>query len=210
MKTTCLLLLFSISTYYSQALVQQDSVRIVAAKIPVGISYIGDYLGTKPGCEIFIENPLKLYEKHKKNKVILSNLYNQSNLGFYHHAEYNTAFFLTSGIGLRRQRQSGFFTGYQLSAGLMRTITPGSTYKVDDNDKVSRTSGGFFYGLTKLSFEVGSVFNIKATTLDAFFRLSGMAQFPYNSGVLFHVMAGIGVRYSINWTKQIKSYYRLK
>ncbi|MFH2141086.1 MAG: hypothetical protein ABIJ97_01590 [Bacteroidota bacterium] len=43
-----------------------DTATFKDIKTPVGISYFGDYLGTKPGLNITLENTLKIIFIHKK------------------------------------------------------------------------------------------------------------------------------------------------
>lgn len=86
----------------------------------------------------------------------------------------------------------------------MRTFTPGQTYTFDYDGNISTVAGGYFYGVAQFSIELGKNFSVKNIPFSSYIELSGMVQFPYNSGVLFHVMGGIGIRHEIDWIKKVK------
>lgn len=208
---TVLILLFGAST-----LVAQNSTTTnekVMYNLPASVAYMGDYLGTKPGINITFENSLRNTFLTKKNsKMVERMLYNPVSLGWFYHKGYNSALMLSSGIGLRNTRQSGFITGAQVDAGLMRTFIHGTTYLITDDGDVSKVVGGYFYGYLSLSLEAGWDFTKtdKNLPFSTFVRLKPLVQFPYNSGTLIHVMAEIGIRTALPFQKKINEYHKSK
>jgi hypothetical protein len=212
-KRNFVVLILILSTTMLMAQKSSEYGEKVLYNLPVSLSYMGDYLGTKPGLNITFENSLKkTYLTKKNSKIVEKTLYNPINLGWYNHKGYNSALILSSGIGLRKTRQSGFITGIQVDLGLMRTFIHGTTYNVEENGEVSTVAGGYFYGNIAFSLEAGWDFS-KANEelpLSTFVRLKPLVQFPYNGGSLIHIMAEFGLRTSLPFQKEINEYHKSK
>ena len=195
---------------YSQS--KPDTV-IVKNESPLSISYLGDYIFTKPGFRLSWQNTLiKTTLKKKTSLEVTRVLYNPINIGWYHHKGYNSALMISSGIGYRSIRPKGFIKGAGIDLGFMRTFINGTTYEVEEDGSINTVAGGYFYGNVNLSVEAGWDFQKtgKFIPLCSFIKLNGLMQFPYNSGMLFHVMGEIGVKYPIPVKDKMKRRYKSK
>lgn len=208
--TTALMIAMFSGFLYSQK--KTDTV-MVKNESPLSISYSGDYMFTKPGLRLSWQNTLiKTTLKKKSSLEVTRVLYNPINVGWYHHKGYNSAWMLSSGIGYRSIRPKGFFKGAGIDLGLMRTFINGTTYEVKEDGSINTLTGGYFYGNLNLSVEAGWDFKKtgKFIPLCAFIKLNGLMQFPYNSGMLFHVMGEVGVKYPIPVKDKMKVKYKSK
>jgi len=203
-------LLFAPVLLFSQKVT--DSFNTIEVNTPVSISYLGDYLFSKPGVNLTIENTIRQTILTKKSsKIVTRSVYVPINLGWYYHKGYNSAIMLSSGIGCRTLRSTGLFYGSALNLGVMRTFINGPTYVVNGED-ISTVTGGYFYGNIMASFETGWDLSKcrKSLPVSTFVKLNALIQFPYNSGILFHIMPEIGLRYAIPLKDKTKQYYKSK
>lgn len=204
-------LLLTPSLLFSKGVI--DSVKTVTLNTPVSISYLGDYIFTKPGVKLSMENTIRqTILKKRSSKIVLNSIYYPINLSWYNHKGYNSALMLSSGIGYRSLHKKGLFFGSGLNLGIMRTFINGTTYTVDDSGEISTTTGGYFYGNINISLEAGYDFSkrSKSLPLSSFLKLNGLTQFPYNSGSVFHIMAEIGIRYALPLKDKAKQFYKTK
>ena len=95
-----------------------------------------------PGARLGIEFPLKQHKSiiikrlaHKKE--IVKDRFISVNMGWYHHPHYHDNLYLTGGWTMRRTRPNGLFTEFSPEIGLRRTFMGGTTYRVDNNGKIS-------------------------------------------------------------------------
>ncbi len=202
-------LLFAPFLLFSQKVT--DSLKVATVNTPVSISYIGDYMFTKPGVKLSMENTIRqTFLKKKSSKIVLKTIYCPVNLSWYTHKGYNSALMISSGIGSRTQKSKGLFYGSELTLGVMRTFINGTTYSVDDKGEISTVLGGYFYGNINFSLEAGWNFSkcTKSIPLSTFVKLNALVQFPYNSGSVFHIMPEVGLRYEIPLKDKTKQYYK--
>ena len=165
------------------------------------VSLVGalKYPGVKVGADYMVIQ--KEIEKTKRSGVvrrIYKNRYVTTNVGFYHHKDYNTNFFLQGGYQWERMRSSGWFTALEPQLGISRTLIDGIVYKVSDDGNVTRRKGaGHFYVAPSLSFALGKDLSLmnENLPLTIFSKVTLYSNFPYNNFVYVRVMAEVGVSY---------------
>jgi len=126
------------------------------------------------------------------------------NVGFYHHTGFHDNLYVTAGWAKRRVSAKGFFFDFSPEIGLSRTFVAGTTYNIENPDKIeTKSSSGYFYGMAGLGIGIGHDFSARNKNIPLMLSLNikGMVMFPYNDLLYLRPMMELGLIYRI---KQVK------
>ena len=158
----------------------------------LGLGYFGE-TATHPGLVAHLE-----LERTQSKKV--STLF-RADLGAYVHARNHTGVFMDVHAGLRRYRNSGFFTEQYLGLGTLLSFYNGDgVFQRDDNGNIRRASA--FANLDIMpSVTLGVGYNLSKDAASAnllYFRPKVFWQLPFNNLALPHLALQVGFIHRIN------------
>jgi len=178
-----------------------DSVHFVSKTSNLKLSYNSSLI--YPGVRTGIELPIKtMYitkvKKSGSTKVLAKDQFITANISWYHHPNFHDNIYLTSGWTTRRTKSKGFFTEFSPEIGLSRTFLGGTTYKVDNNGKVTiERLAGYYYAFVSIGGGLGYDFSkTKSKPFMVFSKFNLFAMFPYNSTIYLRPAAEFGLIYT--------------
>ena len=180
----------------------QDTSSTVQIPLLIRASFLYDMplsFGAVAGVEIPLNRKIIADTKGNDSARIKNHdLIAGAETGFYRYAFNNTGLYFFASAGKRYSSKKPAYCQWQINLGILRTIYDGIVYAVNANNEVSiLQNSGRFYALTGFSVVFGHdlrhqhharPFSIEAGPLL-------WLQYPYNSYVLPHLSAKLGVAY---------------
>ena len=179
-----------------------SSIHPLITQPDIRLFYISSliYSGVNAGIEFPVIPLNQKYIGNPKSNRYIRERFISGNLSWYHHSGFHDNIFITVGWIMRRTKSSGFISEFSAGPGFSRTFLSGTTYKVNDNGKISVTRlAGYNYALMKLGGGFGYDFYMKKKLpLSSIATLSLISMFPYNSTLYFRPIFEIGIVYNLS------------
>jgi hypothetical protein len=165
-----------------------------------------------PGISTGIEFPVhceivQVSQNHNITNYFKKERCISGNINWYHHPDFHDNVYITAEWVMRRTKYTGFISEFSAGPGFSRTFLGGTTYKVDENDNISKvTLAGYNYALIIVSGGIGYDFSVKKQKpFSTVVKMNLISLFPYNSTIYFRPVIELGVRYMPGRTKSISN-----
>lgn len=158
----------------------------------ISAAYFGEMV-LHPGAVVGAERSLS--RGHRRYGVVAYGWFAEADLGSYWHARNSVAFFVLPQLGYRLVFPHGFRLEALAGAGYLHTFADGKVYAVGDAGQVQRVDDGGHPGLM-LSAQLGIGWDFTVDhhgPLSVFVRVGAFGQYPYNTAVLPHLEAQLGI-----------------
>ena len=201
MLKTAFLILFLLNCLISQA--QSDSINSSSGRhYNLKFSYNNSVI-IYPGISVGAEFPLQKLSVHViKNKKHLRDFTKErfltGNLNWYHHPAFHDNLYITAEWVMRRTNYKCLIWEFSAGPGFSRTFLGGTTYRVDDEGKITVIRlAGYYYALITAGGGLGYDFSMKKhLPVSTFAKMNIIVMFPYNSTIYFRPVLELGIRYT--------------
>jgi hypothetical protein len=130
----------------------------------------------------------------RRRGLVSHGFFSEADLGTYYHARYATALFLSTDIGYRLVFPRGFRLELLLGLGYLHTFDDGTVYEVDSGKVTTVEDSGHPALMTTALLGIGWDFTVgNLAPFALFLRAGAFGQYPYNTAILPHLEAQLGV-----------------